>query len=315
MGDGAPRVVLLMGPTACGKTDLAVRLHASLPVEVVSVDSAMVYRGMDIGTAKPGPEVLAACPHRLVDICDPAESYSAGRFLVDAGREIEDILAAGRTPLLAGGTMLYFRALQHGLADLPAADQRIRAAIDAEAGRRGWPALHRDLARVDPASAARIEPADGQRIQRALEVFRISGRALSELQGAAGAAQPTWRFLKLGLWPEDRGALRDRIDLRFRHMMDAGFADEVRALMERPDLGPELPSMRAVGYRQLWAWLAGESSREEAIARAITATAQLAKRQMTWMRAEADLLRMPAGEADVEEIARRHLDEHGFPGG
>ncbi len=301
MADHAPAVVLLMGPTASGKTDLAVRLRDRLPVDIVSVDSAMVYRGMDIGTAKPGPEILAAHPHALVNICDPAESYSAGRFLRDARREIERIVAAGRVPLLVGGTMLYFRTLQRGMANLPEAAPKIRAAIDARAREEGWPALHRELAEVDPEAAARIEPADAQRIQRALEVFQISGQPLSRLQARDTEEVVPWRFLKIGLWPEDRRAMRERIGRRFRDMMDSGFAEEVRALRNRPDLGPGVPSMRAVGYRQVWAWLDGENSREEAVDLAITATAKLAKRQLTWMRAEANLRRFPVPAGNLED--------------
>ena len=282
-------VVLLLGPTATGKTELAVALHERLPVDVVSVDSALVYRGMDIGTAKPSPTVLAACPHRLIDVCEPESPYSAGRFLEDAGREIASIHAAGRVPLLVGGTMLYHRVIQVGLAVLPRGDAALRAAIDADAAERGWPALHAELARLDPAAAARIGPRDGQRIQRALEVVRLTGRPLSEWQESA-SPPPPWTFLKLGLWPADRAALHARIDRRLDDMMAAGFLDEVRALHARPTLYPELPSMRAVGYRQLWAHLDGRWDLAEARRRAAAATRQLAKRQLTWMRAEPELL-------------------------
>ena len=314
MGEHEPVVVLLMGPTACGKTDLAVELHRDLGLEIISVDSAMVYRGMDIGTAKPPPSVLAACPHRLIDICDPAEPYSAGRFIEDARREIESIHRAGRIPLLAGGTMLYFRALQQGLADLPGADADTRSEIDAQARRRGWPALHAELARVDPEAARRIEPTDAQRIQRALEVYALSGTPLSQLQAASRASVPPWRFIKLGLWPEDREALRQRIDKRFRRMMEAGFPAEVERLRQRADLGPDLPSMRAVGYRQIWAWLDGKSSREEAVTRSVNATAQLAKRQLTWMRAEDGLQRLIVPSPDLLDRAIRVLREHRVSG-
>lgn len=289
MSEPRPAVVLLMGPTASGKTELAISLRRHLPIDLISVDSAMVYRGMDIGTAKPSPEVLAEHPHALVDICDPSESYSAGRFLRDARREIAGSLQSGRLPLLVGGTMLYYRALQRGLADLPAADPEIRAALDARAAREGWPALHRDLAAVDPAAAARIEPADAQRIQRALEVYQRTGRPLSQLQSDAGQQTPPWRFVKIGLWPADRAATRERIRRRFSDMMDAGFAREVEALRKRADLGPDLPAMRAVGYRQIWSWLDGEISRDQAVARSVSATAQLMKRQLTWMRSEKDM--------------------------
>jgi len=314
MVDHEQVVVLLMGPTACGKTDLAVELHRNLGLEVVSVDSAMVYRGMDIGTAKPPPSVLAVCPHRLIDICDPAEAYSAGRFIEDASREIESIHRAGGTPLLAGGTMLYFRALQQGLADLPAADRDTRSEIDADAARRGWPALHAELARVDPDAARRIEPTDAQRVQRALEVYMLSGTPLSQLQAAARTCAPPWRVIKLGLWPDDREALRRRITERFRQMMEAGFPSEVERLRQRPDLGPDLPSIRAVGYRQIWAWLDGQCSREEAVTRAVNATAQLAKRQLTWLRAEDDLQRLVAPSPGLLDSTIRVLREHRVSG-
>ena len=284
-------VILLLGPTATGKTEIAIELHNEHPVDVISVDSAMVYRGLDIGTAKPLPEVLARCPHRLIDICDPTEAYSAGRFLEDATREIERSHAAGRVPLLVGGTMLYHRVIQSGIAELPARDETLRAELDADAAARGWPALHAELALVDPAAAARIEPNDGQRIQRALEVFRLTGRALSEWHGDAGQQAP-WRFVKIGLWPDDRAALHERIARRFDEMMSAGFLDEVRQLLAVPGLEPGLPAMRCVGYRQLAAHLRGECALEEALARARAATRQLAKRQMTWMRAEHDLAKV-----------------------
>jgi len=313
MVDPRPAVVLLLGPTASGKTDLAIGLRRRLPVDLVSVDSAMVYRGMDIGTAKPSPDVLAENPHALVDICDPTETYSAGRFLRDARREIARILGAGRVPLLVGGTMLYFRALQRGMADLPEADPEIRAAIDARAGREGWPALHRELSEVDPMAAARIEPQDAQRIQRALEVFRVSGQPLSRLQSQAESRPLPWRFIKIGLWPEDRRAMRDRIVRRFCAMMEAGFADEVEALRRRPDLSPLMPAMRAVGYRQVWSWLDGEVSREEAVTRAVTATAQLAKRQLTWMRAEEDLHRVSVPAGDLVNTVLNYVKLRGVP--
>jgi tRNA dimethylallyltransferase len=296
----AAPVILLLGPTATGKTELAAALAARLPVDAVSVDSALVYRGLDIGTAKPGPELLAACPHRLIDICEPEEAYSAGRFLADATREIEAIHAAGRVPLLVGGTMLYHRVIQTGIAAMPGRDPALRAVIDAEAAARGWPALHAELERIDPAAAARIEPRDAQRIQRALEVVRLTGRPLSEWHAEA-AVPPPWRFVKIGLWPEDRAALHARIERRFDAMMAAGFLDEVRSLRARPALRPELPSMRAVGYRQLWAHLDGRCDLAAAVRRGKAATRQLAKRQLTWMRAEAALRR-------VEVPDRRALD-------
>ena len=301
-----PPVVLLMGPTATGKTDLADALHQALPLEVVSVDSAMVYRGMDIGTAKPDAAFLQRCPHRLIDICDPADPYSTGRFVADARREIEQIHAAGRIPLLVGGTMLYFRALQQGLADLPEADKVLRAEIDAKAARIGWPAMHEKLRRVDPDAAARIRPQDSQRIQRALEVFKLSGEPLSRLQAAATATAPPWRYVKLALWPPDRAGLAARIATRFHRMLEAGFVAEVEKLRARPDIHSGLPSMRAVGYRQILACLEGRYELAEAERLAIVATRQLAKRQLTWLRAEEGLCVLdtetdpkPAAEAEI----------------
>lgn len=284
---GTPLPVLcLMGPTASGKTDLAVALHEALPVDIVSVDSVMVYRGMDIGSAKPAPAILAQAPHRLVDILDPAEPYSAARFREDALREIRAIHAAGRVPLLVGGTMLYFRALFGGLSALPSADPAVRARLEQEAAERGWPALHARLAQVDPAAAARIHPNDPQRIQRALEVHELTGRPLSELQAApAGEALP-YRFVKLAVAPAERSVLHERISRRFRQMLEAGLVEEVEGLFRRGDLHPGLPAIRAVGYRQVWQYLAGELDREAMVERGIIATRQLAKRQFTWLRSE-----------------------------
>ena len=279
-------VVFLMGPTAGGKTDLAVELAQRLPLEIISVDSAMVYRGLDIGTAKPPPAVLAHAPHRLIDICDPAESYSAGRFREDARREIEDVFRRGRVPLLVGGTGLYFRALQKGLAILPAADPAFRHALNREAGRLGWGALHRRLAEVDPLAAARIHANDPQRIQRALEVQYLTGRPLSESFGNGKRDPLPYPLLKLALAPVDRATLRERARQRYLGMLERGLLDEIRTLYARGDLHPALPSMRLVGYRQGWRHLAGEISQVEMIRQAITATQQLAKRQLTWLRGE-----------------------------
>ncbi|MDJ0739509.1 MAG: tRNA (adenosine(37)-N6)-dimethylallyltransferase MiaA [Gammaproteobacteria bacterium] len=274
-----------MGPTASGKTDLAIALREHLPVELISVDSAMVYRGMDIGTAKPSADELARAPHRLIDICDPADSYSAARFRDDALREMRAIIEAGRIPLLVGGTMLYFRALQHGLAALPAADPAIRARLDAELASHGLAALHRRLRDVDPRAAERIHANDPQRTLRALEVWEASGRPLSELQ-AAGSEPMPYRAVKLVRAPASRAALHERIDRRFVAMLEHGLVDEVADLVARGDLTPELPSMRSVGYRQVWEWLRGECSRDDMVARAQAATRQLAKRQYTWLRSE-----------------------------
>ena len=279
-------VVMLMGPTGAGKTDAALALVERFPLEIVSVDSALVFRGMDIGTAKPPPEVLAAVPHHLVDILDPGERYSAGRFVADAESAMADIRRRGRVPLLVGGTMLYFRALQSGLAPLPPADPEIRRRIDERGEREGWPALHAELARLDPAAAARIRPADRQRIQRALEVIaltgeRISARQRQDLRGSASADG-----LRLVLAPASRDALAGRIERRFQRMMELGLLEETRRLHARRDLDESLPSVRCVGYRQLWAHLEGRCTLAEAVERGIVATRQLAKRQLTWLRSE-----------------------------
>ena len=278
-------VVLLMGPTAAGKTDLALRIAERLPADLVSVDSAMVYRGMDIGTGKPPPEVLARNPHRLVDIREVTETYSAGEFRRDAMREIESIRARGRIPLLVGGTLLYFRALEQGLSPLPRAAPVVRERLAAEAKRRGWPALHARLAAVDPMAAGRIHPNDTQRIQRALEVFEISGRRFSEWhRSAPRPASPAGPLVRLAVAPSDRGDLHRAIDTRFRGMIEGGLVDEVRGLAKRPGVGPDIPSMRAVGYRQVWDHLRGRSDHAEMVAQAIAATRQLARRQFTWLR-------------------------------
>jgi tRNA dimethylallyltransferase len=282
--------ILLMGPTATGKTDLAISLCKRFPCDVISVDSALVYRGMDIGTAKPDAETLARTPHRLVDIRDPEESYSAGEFVRDAYREMDDILAAGRIPLLVGGTMMYFRALTEGIAELPSADEAIRRSIDAEAEERGWPAMHAELRTVDPTAAERIKPNDRQRIQRALEVFRASGQPLSEWQLKSAPAHDDIAYLKLGLNIEPRSLLHERIALRLDQMVDAGFVDEMKRLRERPGLVADCPAMRSVGYRQFWQYLDGDLSLEEARDRTLFATRQLAKRQITWLRSETKVL-------------------------
>jgi tRNA dimethylallyltransferase len=278
--------ILLMGPTGAGKTDVAVELAAELPLEIVSVDSAMVFRGMDIGTAKPGPEVLARAPHHLIDILDPAERYSAGRFLVDVASAMADIRRRGRLPLLVGGTMLYFRALQSGLARLPEANPEVRRRLDERAEHLGWPALHAELARRDPQAAARIQPRDRQRIQRALEVIELTGQTVSSRQQEDLRAGTRRGDLKLVLAPADRAALAARVNDRFARMMELGLLDEVRTLYRRGDLAADLPSIRAVGYRQLWEHLEGKSPLPQAVERAVIATRQLARRQLTWLRAE-----------------------------
>jgi len=278
-----------MGPTASGKTDLAVALAARLPCDIISVDSGQIYKGMDIGTAKPGPEVLKKAPHRLLDICDPSESYSAARFCADAEREMAQIVAAGRIPLLVGGTMLYFRALQQGLSRLPEADSAVRARLAAEAGAEGWAMLHRRLAVVDPAAARRIHPNDPQRIQRALEVYELTGHPLSRLTGGQRRRVLPYRFLKLARAPAERAILHQRIERRFLNMLELGFEAEVRALWARGDLSLELPSMRCVGYRQMLKYLFNEYTFGDMLQRSIVATRQLAKRQLTWLRSESDV--------------------------
>jgi tRNA dimethylallyltransferase len=285
--DDLPPAILLMGPTAAGKTALAVELAQRLPCDIVSVDSAMVYRGMNIGTAKPGPSVLAAAPHRLIDVCEPSEAYSAARFRDDAVREMGATSTRGRIPLLVGGTMLYFRCLQRGLSALPDAHPDVRASLEAEAAALGWGALHRRLAELDPLAAERIHPNDPQRIQRALEVCQITGRPMSELQRESAGGEPLpYRLIKLVRAPRDRGVLHERIAGRFRRMLELGFEEEVRGLWARGDLSVTTPSMRTVGYRQMLKYLFGEYTFSEMRAAAIIATRQLAKRQFTWLRAE-----------------------------
>ena len=284
--ESAP-VIFIMGPTASGKTDLAVSLVERLPCELISVDSALVYREMDIGTAKPEPEILARAPHRLIDILDPAESYSAARFRSDALREIEAIHAQGRIPVLVGGTGLYYRALEQGLSPLPEADPLTRQKLEAEAARVGWEAMHARLAEVDPVAAQRIHPNDPQRLQRALEVYEISGRPMTELIEAS-QSEPVFPYpiIKLVIAPADRDYLRERIALRFRLMLEKGFVAEVERLYQRGDLHTDLPSVRCVGYRQVWSYLEGEWDYGSMVERGIIATRQLAKRQYTWLRSE-----------------------------
>ena len=279
-----PPAILLMGPTAAGKTDLALELAAELPLEIVSVDSAMVYRGLDIGTGKPAREVLERVPHHLVDILDPSQRYSAGQFVRDAKRLSDEIRARGNVPLFVGGTMLYFKALTQGLADLPEADVAVRAELDSRGASIGWPAMHAELTQIDPIAAQKILPNDAQRIQRALEVYRLTGKPLSELHAAVRQTLND-DFLALAWSPTNRAALYDRIATRFDHMMAAGFLDEVRRLRVRADLSPELPALRAVGYRQLWGHLAGNYDLGEAVRLGVIATRHLARRQLIWLRA------------------------------
>ena len=292
------KAVFLLGPTASGKTAVALELARRFPAEIVSVDSAQVYRGMDVGTAKPDPGERARVPHHLIDILEPTEAYSAGRFRGDALRLVREIRQRGRTPILAGGTMLYFRALTRGLADLPPAQPTIRAQIEAQAALAGWTALHAELAGVDPESAARIEPADAQRIQRALEVHRHTGRALSSFYGDASEPLP-FEALQICLEPSQRTVLHERIAARFRAMLGNGLVEEVKSLRGRHALDAGLPSMRAVGYRQVWDTLEGTASAASLEARGIAATRQLAKRQLTWLRAMPGVERFDCLRADL----------------
>ena len=278
-----PPAILLMGPTASGKTAAAMALTERFPVELISVDSAQVFRDMDIGTAKPDRETLARYPHRLIDIISPEESYSTARFRQDALTAMAEITAAGKVPVLVGGTMLYFRALLQGLADLPQADAALRAAIDADAAAEGWPAQHAKLAILDPVSAARLHPTDSQRLQRALEICRLSGRPMSELFAESEAQKPPYDFLSVGLLPSERSVLHERIARRFDEMLEAGLDNEVRSLRGKYALNPNLPSMRCVGYRQVWEAQDGVIPPRELRDRGIFATRQLAKRQITWL--------------------------------
>lgn len=291
-----------MGPTAAGKTELALALHATLPVDIVSVDSSQVYRGMDIGTAKPTATERARAPHRLIDIRDPAESYSAAAFCQDAQREIEAIVAAGRIPLLVGGTMFYFHALEYGLSQLPSADQNIRRRLAAAAAQVGWPALHDQLAERDPQSAARIDPNDAQRIQRALEIVELTGESPHAVVRTPTLA---YRMAKFGLWPNDRAALHVRIAGRFAHMLERGLIAEVEALYRRSDLGPDLSSIRTVGYRQVWNYLTGMINYNEMTEQAIVATRQLAKRQLTWLRHYKDVQLIDCSHVPTSRIAEQ----------
>lgn len=284
--DTRPLAIFLMGPTASGKTALACELADRFPLGLVSVDSALVYRGLDIGAAKPDAATLARYPHALIDIRDPAQPYSAAEFRVDALAAMQRIGARGRVPLLVGGTGLYFRALQQGLSDLPEADPATRARLAAEARQLGWPAMHARLASLDPLAAARIGCNDVQRLQRALEVIELTGRPLSELQRGGAAAIFPWRVLKLALLPADRQVLHERIARRFDAMLAEGFLEEVRALRARGDLHADLPAIRAVGYRQAWEHLDGLADVATFRERAIFATRQLAKRQITWLRSD-----------------------------
>jgi len=301
------KAVLLMGPTASGKTDLAISLCKRFPCDIISVDSALVYRGMNIGTAKPNAEALRRAPHQLVDIRDPEESYSAGDFVRDARVAMDSSFAGGRIPLLTGGTMMYFRALTEGMADLPAADEVIRQQIDRAAELNGWPALHAELAKIDPIVAARLDPNDSQRIQRALEVFRISGKPLGEWQRDAVVVADDIAYVKIALQIEPRKRLHERIERRLEQMIASGFEEEMQTLRARPGLSKGSPAMRSVGYRQFWAYLDGDYSKSEARDRTLFATRQLAKRQLTWLRSENDVFSVDPLEAGVKDTISKHL--------
>jgi tRNA dimethylallyltransferase len=290
-----PPAIFIMGPTAAGKTDLAIEIAKQCPVEIISVDSALVYKGMDIGTAKPEPEVLAQFPHHLVNILDPTEPYSAGQFRDDALALMSEITQHGKVPLLVGGTMLYFRALQGGLADLPPADPAVRAELDAEVEAHGLTHFHQRLAEVDPVSANRIHVNDPQRLQRAMEVYLVSGKTLTELTAEQQVNFP-YHVSKVIITPFDRKILHQRIEQRYRNMVKAGFVDEVRRLFERDDCHAQLPAIRAVGYRQAWSYLSGEIDEETFIYKAIVATRQMAKRQLTWCRSQDDGVWFDSGD-------------------
>jgi tRNA dimethylallyltransferase len=299
-----------MGPTASGKTGLAVELYQHLPVELISVDSALVFKGMDIGTAKPDAATLAQAPHHLIDLIPPTEVYSAANFRNDALKLMADITARGKVPLLVGGTMLYFRALQGGLSALPEADSQVRAKLDTEAAQIGWPAMHAKLAKIDPATAARLEPADAQRVQRALEVYEISGKTMTELHQATSGGDLPYRLLKIALVPSDRSVLHSRIATRFDDMLNQGFLDEVKALLKQyTALTPESPSMRCVGYRQALEHLAGQFDADELRDRGIFATRQLAKRQLTWLRGMDDNFEIDCLNPKMNELAFNELNQ------
>ncbi len=304
-----PPALFIIGPTASGKTGLAIKLMKHFPIELISVDSALVYKDMDIGTAKPSPEELKVAPHRLISFLDPSQPYSAADFRNDALREMQEITARGKIPVLVGGTMLYYRALENGLAKLPTADQKIRKKLDNEAKEHGWDALHQRLTKVDPIAGERIHPNDQQRIQRALEVYEITGKPLTTLQKEAKMDALPYRLMKIALIPESREWIRELAKTRFEQMLEQGFIEEVKSLYARDDLNADLPAIRAVGYRQVWDYLEGKLDKDEMQERAIIATRQLAKRQMTWMRSEANVTRYDAKDYDLDEIIR---DIHQF---
>ncbi len=302
--------IMLLGPTASGKSAVAMMLAERFPVEIISVDSAQVYRLLDIGTAKPSAEERRQVPHHLIDILDPEEAYSAARFAADARQLTDNILSRGRLPLLVGGTMLYAKALRQGLHDLPPADSALRAELDQQAAEAGWPALHARLAVIDPVTAARLAPNDSQRIQRALEVHALTGKPLSQwIADPRDSAVPAFDCLRIALEPSDRSALHARIESRFRLMIERGLIDEVRHLRTRPNLHPELPSMRSVGYRQVWAWLDAPTTLESLVALGTAATRQLAKRQLTWLRSDPDRVVIDCLSQNCVEQVMQHIQD------
>jgi tRNA dimethylallyltransferase len=307
VSDDRPPAVLLMGPTASGKTGLAVELAARFPFEIVNVDSAQIYRHMDIGTAKPDRAVLRRAPHHLIDLVDPTERYSAARFCEDANELLPEIYARRKVPLLTGGTMLYFKTLVEGLSELPAADPDTRLVIDTMAQESGWPVLHAELERIDPETAARLQPQDAQRIQRALEVFYLTGQPMSALIARGRAKGSAYRFVSLALQPSERAMLHERIAQRFEIMLELGLIGEVRRLREQFDLNPSLPSMRAVGYRQVWQYLDGEFGLTQLREKGVAATRQLAKRQLTWLRSWRDAQNLDCLQDDLLEQASRYI--------
>ena len=306
----SPPVIFLMGPTASGKTGAAIDLISKLPVEIISVDSALVFKDMNIGTAKPDAATLAKAPHHLIDIIDPTSAYSAANFRSDALQLMADITARGKTPLLVGGTMLYFKALQGGLSGLPEANQEVRARLDARAALIGWPAMHEKLALIDATTAERLEPNDAQRIQRALEVFEITGESMTALYAKQTSEALPYKLLKIALVPSDRRVLHERIALRFDQMLQAGFVDEVKALIAKyPSLTPESTSMRCVGYRQALEHLAGDYDVAELRDRGIFATRQLAKRQLTWLRGMDDVLELDCLNPQLNESVFNEINQ------
>lgn len=307
MDNNLPSAVFIMGPTASGKTDLAIELVKHYPFEIISVDSALVYKGMNIGTAKPSAEELSIAPHRLIDILDPAQSYSTAKFRADALAAMQEIHANHKIPLLVGGTMLYHRSLLYGLSELPKADEKIRAELEQQAKLEGAEFMHRRLTEIDPVAAQRIHPNDPQRVQRALEVYEITGKSMTQLQQESQAEALPWNTYKIIVAPDSRDLLRERIAIRFKQMIAQGFIEEVRGLFNRGDLDLSLPSMRAVGYRQVWEHLEGKTSKEQMIEQGITITRQFAKRQMTWLRRETEALWIATEDDNSYKQARDYL--------